>query len=117
MGQWGFCGRISNRSKILSRSISRIASRGGAAPKKEFASPRDIRHRAARDIDAVAFQFLHDGIVGEYVVGALGVDHALDAVAHGFRECASPPSAAAIDEEKKYFNSKMPRGVAMYYSR
>ncbi len=29
-------------------------------------------------------------------------------------ECASPPSEAAIDEVKKYFNSKMPRLVAMY---
>ena len=29
-------------------------------------------------------------------------------------ECASPPSAAAIAEVKKYFNSKIPRLVAMY---
>src|SRR4029453_3832542 len=29
-------------------------------------------------------------------------------------EWASPPSEAAIDEVKKYFNSKMPRLVAMY---
>jgi len=29
-------------------------------------------------------------------------------------ECASPPSADAIAEVKKYFNSKMPRLVAMY---
>ena len=29
-------------------------------------------------------------------------------------ECASPPRAPAIDEVKKYFSSKMPRGVAMY---
>ena len=29
-------------------------------------------------------------------------------------ECASPPSDDAIDEVKKYFNSKMPRLVAMY---
>ena len=29
-------------------------------------------------------------------------------------ECASPPSAAAIAEVKKYFSSKMPRLVAMY---
>ena len=29
-------------------------------------------------------------------------------------EWASPPSAEAIDEVKKYFNSKMPRLVAMY---
>ncbi len=28
-------------------------------------------------------------------------------------ECASPPSDAAIAEVKKYFSSKMPRGVAM----
>src|SRR5476651_2520760 len=29
-------------------------------------------------------------------------------------ECASPPSADAIDEVKKYFSSKMPRLVAIY---
>src|SRR4029453_18729367 len=29
-------------------------------------------------------------------------------------ECASPPSAAAIAEVKKYLSSKMPRLVAMY---
>ena len=29
-------------------------------------------------------------------------------------ECASPPREAAIDEVKKYFSSKSPRGVAMY---
>ena len=29
-------------------------------------------------------------------------------------ECASPPSAAAMAEVKKYFSSKMPRLVAMY---
>ena len=29
-------------------------------------------------------------------------------------ECASPPSAEAIEAVKKYFNSKLPRLVAMY---
>ncbi len=51
--------------------------------------------RAAGDVDAGFLQDLDDPVVGEHALGglALGVDQALDAVAHGLRRVGLAPVA------------------------
>src|SRR5215467_16286593 len=44
-----------------------------------------FRDRAPCDVDAGLAQLFHDGIVRQYILWAFGVDHVLNAVAHGFR--------------------------------
>ena len=71
--------------------------------------------RSAGDVDAGLAQLLHDGVVGQHVRRALSASiSCLMRWRTASAECASPPSAAAIAEVKKYFSSKMPRLVAMY---
>src|SRR5208283_3753260 len=41
-----------------------------------------FRHRPPRDVDACLAQLVDDGIVGQHVAGALGIDQLPDAVAH-----------------------------------
>ena len=70
---------------------------------------------AARNVDAGVAQLIDDGIVRQHVFSALSVSIiCLIRCRTASAECASPPSAAAIAEVKKYFSSKMPRLVAMY---
>jgi len=57
-------------------------------------------------------QFVHDGVVGQHVAGRLAIDQ-LPSDDYRRRN-ASPPSAAAIDEVKKYFSFEYAAAGRMY---
>ena len=72
-------------------------------------------HRAARNIDAVALQLLHDLIVGQDGLGRFRLNQLANAMAHRFGGMRLPSAAAeAMAEVKKYLSSNTPRGVATY---
>ena len=87
----------------------------GAAPRRGCARPRDIwRPCGERCRCRRCFKLLDDLVVGQdALAGSASISWRMR-WRTASEECASPPSAEAIAEVKKYLSSNTPRGVAMY---